>query len=148
MVLADKNTTDITEQLVFKIHTATMLMKKNFAPFLMQDLDISIYQFEMLAFIYYEKDCNQKIISQCLHLSQAAVSKQIKVLVDKNLLIQAQNDNHRSHSKLLLSAQGKLILDKAMKAVEQKSNELLQIFTQEEQLLFNSMLSRLNNALL
>jgi len=71
--------------------------------------DITVSQFHMLRRIDYGKDSVSQL-ADTMHISRAATSRTVNVLVNKGLLTRTHNPNDRRYVQLRLTEEGKILL--------------------------------------
>ncbi len=72
--------------------------------------DITVNQFHMLRRIDSGKDSVSKLADD-KHISRAAISRIVEVLVNKNLITRTHNPEDRRQVKLTLTVEGRTLLD-------------------------------------
>lgn len=81
-----------------KLHKATALLSREADQVLQGHLAIGLSQYKILAVVQKHPDIQQKIIAQQLNQTEASVSRQIKLLQQKGMVMSLKNpDNQREH---------------------------------------------------
>ena len=75
-----------------------------------ENFDITVNQLHMLRRIHFGKDSASKLAVD-KHISRAAISRAVDVLVNKGLITRTQNPDDRRYIKLALTDEGEVLLN-------------------------------------
>lgn len=123
----------------FKINQTANKLNSKFSQIL-QQYDIAPEQRATLEIIKYEKDVNQTKISKILGKDKTTVSRALRTLERKELIIKDRID--RRTNLIKLSPKGEDILEKTKNEVKDFRQSIVQNISDEEFKLLNSLLEK------
>lgn len=123
----------------FKINQTANKLNSKFSQIL-QQYDIAPEQRATLEIIKYEKDVNQTKISKILGKDKTTVSRALRTLEKKELIIKDRID--RRTNLIKLSPKGEDILEKTKNEVKDFRQSIVQNISDEEFKLLNSLLEK------
>ncbi len=134
---------NFSQDIGYKIHKAVFVMDKIADSSLQQNLDLSLSQFLLLMAIVNKPNVSQIEIADFLEQSQAAVSRQIDVLKNKNIIGSKINEANRRENVLFPTAEGQRVFKEANKILDEKFNELYRVMNQKEKEDFENSLDKI-----
>src|SRR5437867_4108440 len=120
-----------SRDITYNLHKVVFLLDKIADKALEQKLEITFSQFKILMAIDGEEVC-QKTIADYWDMTEAAVSRQIDLLVAKKIINRKENAENRRQHMLSLTKTGKQQLKSAIKLIDQKYEEIFQVIDQKE----------------
>jgi DNA-binding MarR family transcriptional regulator len=94
-------------------------------------LHISFSQFKVLMAIDSKTVC-QREIAEYWDSTEAAVSRQIEILVKENLISRKENVENRRQNLLVLTKKGKEILETGYKALDKSNEKMYTVLDERE----------------
>ena len=127
------DTSIITNRELFLIlQKSTFFFDKLVDNALKKETDISLAQFDVLMAIFMSGLTTQQEISTMLHNTQASVSRQVSILLNKDYITRTQNPNNRREFKLKSTQSGNTLVKKATKILDQKFKEVFAIVSEKD----------------
>ena len=123
---------NFSDAIAYKIHKAVFVMDKTADSTLQEKLNLTLSQFLILMSIEQNPNLTQVEIARFLELTQAAVSRQIDVLKNKNLITISQNEKNRRENLLFPTLKGKEIFTKADKILHETFETLYKVMDEKE----------------
>lgn len=102
--------------------------------------DLTPIQYSMLEYISVNQPVIPSDISECQQISMPNTSREIKKLLEKNLITKYADEKDRRKQYIVLTKEGKEIMDSIFYDIEYKLKERLNILGEDE-------LFELNNAM-
>ncbi|MBI3495084.1 MarR family transcriptional regulator [Candidatus Berkelbacteria bacterium] len=127
----------------YKSHKLVFLTNKIVSKTLQKKLDLSFTNFLILMALRRHEKVSQKIIADFLDLTEAAVSRQIEILVEKKLVARSENETNRRAHILTLTAKGIRELESAFKELDQTFEHIYQNISARQRKEFITLLDRL-----
>ncbi|AMG61857.1 MarR family transcriptional regulator [Staphylococcus sp. HMSC068D08] len=100
-----------------------------------ENLDLSLTQFHIIELIDKNDKINNKFLAKELNLSKPAVTKSIKKLLSKNLVVELNNEENKREIYYKLTKKGEklsFIHDDLHKKAVKKYEEVLKVFDDKE----------------
>lgn len=100
-----------------------------------KDLDLSLTQFHIIELIEKNNKVNNKFLAKELNLSKPAITKSMKKLLSKELVLEIQSDSNKREIYYNLTEQGRtyaFIHDDLHKKAVKKYEEVLKVFDDNE----------------
>ena len=100
-----------------------------------ENLDLSLTQFHIIELIDKNDKINNKFLAKELNLSKPAVTKSIKKLLSKNLVVELNNEENKREIYYKLTKEGEklsFIHDELHKQAVKKYEEVLKVFDDKE----------------
>jgi len=114
---------------------------------LQNELHIGLSQFLIMLAILKRPLLSQQDIAHFLRVTPAAVSRQIELLRDKQLIVLGENKQNRREHVLSLTKSGQDIMLNARKLLGKRMTQAFSVLTAEEQDQLTVLLSKLTEAL-
>jgi DNA-binding MarR family transcriptional regulator len=134
---------DFTENVGFLLHKLMFIMDKRADENLQACCDLSYSQFLILMMIVKCQLPTQKIVSNNLNLTEAAVSKQIETLHQKGFVQRTINSHNRRENILQLTNLGQEKFQKSWSVLENMGKDVFEKLTAQEQESFRTILTKL-----
>ncbi len=138
---------DHSKSIAFTIHQVVFLLDKLADKTLQQKLNLTHSQFLILMALNYNPDVSQAKIAQYLELTEAAVSRQIEILIEKKMIAGQENKNNRRENILSLTKSGQDKLHEAFHVLDNKYQEIFKVIGKSDSKTFSQSLDKLLNAL-
>lgn len=103
---------------VYKLHTLTSTLDKAFDLVLNEYSDISFSQFSLLLSVNEFGSANQRVIAKFLHVTPAAVSRQVEVAQKRGYLKVKPVDGNRRENSIVLTTLGDEVIQKGHEALK------------------------------
>jgi DNA-binding MarR family transcriptional regulator len=120
-------------------HTATILMRQS-DQVLQERLGIGMSQFRILFMLRRLPNVQQRKLAECLGQTEASISRQIKLLVEKGLLGVRVNPKSRREHITLLTVKGTKMIEAALEVLEQYHTPMFDLLTDKQQQQLNDAL--------
>ncbi len=124
---------ELHESIGFKINQTANKLNSKFSQVL-QKYDIAPEQRATLEIIKYEEDVNQTKISQTLGKDKTTISRALRTLENKGLIIRNKADRRTNIIKL--NSKGEEVLEKSQKEVKEFRQNIIENLSNEE---FNTL---------
>lgn len=111
-------------QITISLHKTVFLMDKLVDRMLLGSLDLTLAQFLILMAIRRSDKVSQKKIANFWEMTEAAVSRQIELLVGKKLVLRKENLKNRREHILSLTKEGVGLITKALKVWDEVSAKI------------------------
>jgi len=108
---------------------------------------ITATHYNIIEFIYRKDGVTGKQVATAFNVSQAAVSKQLKFLIENGLIAQNQSSSDRRIFNLNVSEKGKFIVDNSENFRENVSSKIAAILTDKEFKTFTRLLGKVVSGL-
>ncbi|MCD8887110.1 MarR family transcriptional regulator [Staphylococcus epidermidis] len=115
-----------------------------------EDLDLSLTQFHIIELINKNTKVNNKFLAKELNLSKPAITKSIKKILSKGLVVEIQNDSNKREIYYDLTKKGEafsFIHDELHEKAVKKYEEVLKVFDDKELEIIMEFLKRSVNEL-
>ena len=132
--------------ITFNLHKVVFLLDKRADRELQDKLGITFSQFKIVTAIDH-KDVSQKDIASYWDMTEAAVSRQIELLLEKHIVAKEENKDNRREHKLTLTQSGKKLLDQGQEVIERGLEDIYNTLTKEERDTVNGVLQKLLSVL-
>lgn len=113
-------------------HTATILMRQS-DQVLQERLGVGMSQFRLLMMLRSNPNVQQRKVAECLGQTEASISRQIKLLVEKGLLGVRVNPRSRREHVTMPTAKGLKITEAALEVLEQYHAQMFELLTPKQQ---------------
>jgi DNA-binding MarR family transcriptional regulator len=136
-------TLDQSKEITYKIHKAVFLLDKMSDQILQDRLNLGFSQFLVLMVLAGQSKVPQKFVAGQLDQTQAAVSRQIDILVDLGLVSRDRNPDSRREYVLSLTKPGLKAYNLGFNAIDDRFDKLFGIWSKAEKDNLLSALSKL-----
>lgn len=99
---------------------------------LKEKFESSHAQTKVMMNLHFEKYLTQKEIAIFWNVSEASISRQVKILLKKWMIVKAEDKDDERKSKISLTPQGKKMISQFKKAVDTKMEELFASISHED----------------
>ncbi len=121
-------------------HTAINLSRQS-DQILQERLGIGMSQFRLLMILRYEPNIQQRKLAECLGQTEASISRQIKLLVEKGLLIIRINPKSRREHITVLTARGVKMTEAALEILNQYHEPMCNLLNEKQRQQLTEMLA-------
>jgi DNA-binding MarR family transcriptional regulator len=125
-------TLDQSKEITYKIHKAVFLLDKMSDQILQDRLNLGFSQFLVLMALAGQPKAPQKFVAAQLDQTQAAVSRQVDILVDLKLVSRMQNPENRREHILALTKSGLKAYRDGLSAIDERFDKLFSIWQKSE----------------
>lgn len=108
---------------------------------------VTATHYNIIEYIYRNQPATGKQLATAFNVSQAAISKQLKFLVEKGLIKQQQSDTDRRSYHLIVSETGKFIINNSEDFREGVTKKVSGFLTKDELKMFNLLLVKITMGL-
>ncbi len=108
---------------------------------------VTATHYNIIEYIYRNQPATGKQLATAFNVSQAAISKQLKFLVEKGLIKQQQSDTDRRSYHLIVSETGKFIINNSEDFREGVTKKVSGFLTKDELKMFNLLLVKITTGL-
>jgi DNA-binding MarR family transcriptional regulator len=112
-------------------HTATILMRQS-DQVLQERLGVGMSQFRLLMMLQRTPNVQQRKLAECLGQTEASVSRQIKLLVEKGLLAVRVNPKSRREHITVLTPKGVKMAEAAMDVLNQYHGPMFSMLNEKQ----------------
>jgi len=130
---------ELHQSIGFKINQTANKLNSKYSQIL-QKYDIAPEQRATLEIIKYEKDVNQTMLSKMLGKDKTTISRALRTLEKKELIIKHPVD--RRTNQIKLSIKGEQVLEESQKNVKAFRQSIIKNLSNEEFKLLNSLLEK------
>lgn len=130
---------ELHQSIGFKINQTANKLNSKYSQIL-QKYDIAPEQRATLEIIKYEKDVNQTMLSKMLGKDKTTISRALRTLEKKELIIKHPVD--RRTNQIKLSIKGEQVLEESQKNVKAFRQSVIKNLSNEEFKLLNSLLEK------
>lgn len=123
---------NFSQAIAYKIHKVVFVMDKTADATLQKKADLTLSQFLILMNVVQNAGLTQIEIANFLEITQAAVSRQIDVLRNKNLITIKQNEENKREHLLFPTSQGKEIFTKSNEILHKAFDDLYKVMSDKE----------------
>lgn len=113
-------------------HTATILMRQS-DQVLQERLGIGMSQYKLLMMLQHNPNVQQRKLAECLGQTEASISRQIKLLCEKGLLVIRVNPKSRREHITILTARGLKMTDAAADVLSGYHSPMLDLLSEKQQ---------------
>jgi len=128
---------------IFKMHAFIAMVDRMADEMLNSNFNLSYSQLMILFMVDKQKEIIQKDISNCLGVTEAAVSKQIENMVQIGYLLRTPDPSNRRKNQIVLTAVGQDIFDQANRFLVQKAEDIFTILEPSERQVLDLALDKL-----
>jgi len=112
-------------------HTATIIMRQS-DQVLQERLGIGMSQFRILFILHGTPNIQQRKLAECLGQTEASISRQIKLLVEKGLLAVRVNPKSRREHITVLTTKGTKMTEAALEVLEQYHTPMYDLLSEKQ----------------
>lgn len=113
------------------MHTATIMLRQS-DQVLQEQLGIGMSQFKILMMVQHSPNVQQRKLAECLGQTEASISRQIKLLCEKGLLVIRVNPKSRREHITVPTAKGIKMTNAAADVLEQYHEPMLELVTEKQ----------------
>lgn len=123
---------NFSEAIAYKIHKAVFVIDKTADSTLQTKVNLTLSQFMILMNVVQKPGLTQIEISNSLEVTQAAVSRQIDVLKNKNLITIKKNENNHREHLLFPTGYGNEVFTRSNQILHEAFDELYAVMDERE----------------
>jgi len=128
---------------IYKLHVLISILDRSADEMLNSQYGLSYSQLMIMFMLDKYKQLNQKELSLCMGLTEAAVSKQIENMFHKEYLVREVDPKNRRKNMVFLTKSGQIIFDKANELLMARAEEIFQVLDSGEREILNKVLNKL-----
>lgn len=128
----------------FLLHSLVALLDRQSDEVLQESLDIGFSQFKILFSLKWAEGVQQKDIAVSLGQTEASVSRQIKLLKDKKLVIIRASKSDRRKNEVYLTLKGERLVTKSIQVLNNYHKRVFTSLSLSEQMVLKGMLERMH----
>ncbi len=125
---------DFRNSIGYLLHELAQLLQADSNQILQQHLGIGFAQFKVLMTLEERDGQTQKQIANSLHQSQASISRQIKLLIDKKLVDSKVSGSNRREHFIFLTKRGQAMVNQAAQALNNHHAPMFEYLSETQQL--------------
>jgi len=132
-----------TSKVGHKLHKLAFVIDRKTDQILLERLGISLSQYLLMYGAASKFQTTQCGVAKFLNLTQAAISRQVEGLVERDLLKKTQNEENRREHLLVLTPSGQKTFEEAQELIHVTFTELLENIPSSDLAIFSSVIERL-----
>jgi DNA-binding MarR family transcriptional regulator len=132
-----------SREIAYKIHKAVFLLDKISDQELQRRLKLGLSQFLVMGVLADQPKAPQKFVAEALDQTQAAISRQIDILVDLGYVQREKNKDSRREYVLSLSNRGMKKYQSGLDALDAHFDNLFDIWNSKQKQAIDGMLEKL-----
>ena len=136
-----------SQEITYTLHKLVFLMDKLGDQSLQKKVNLTFSQFRILMAVGYKENISQRDIADFWDMTQAAVSRQVEILIKKKLVSKKDNKENRREHMLNLTQQGEQLLVKATGVLDNTYQTIYSVIPQSEQGKMSQNLDKLLQAI-
>lgn len=129
-----------------KMHKAAFLMSRIVEKDLQGALGLSLPQFMILMSVDHESECNQAQIAKMRGLTEAAVSRMVDTVLEKEWVTREASSTNRRVHILKLTEEGKAISQKAVAIVRANMERVFAELSEDERVTLDRIMDKILQA--
>lgn len=133
----------MTPQLYWQVHKLAFLLEKRADESLKTQVGCGFAQYKVLEAIGRNSLAKQNMIAELLDQTEASISRQIKILEKRNLIVVATVMGNKRARELSLTEQGEQLLLQCEGILDMSQAQIFGSLTYEEQMLFSELCTRM-----
>lgn len=119
-------------ELFFMLQKSLFFFDRMADQVLRKETELTLAQFHVLMMIYMHGTASQQLIAEMLQNTQASVSRQVSLLLEKKCLTRTQNPLNKREYRLTNTSLGTSLVKKSIKALDKKLKEVLDVIPEKE----------------
>ncbi len=133
----------MTPRLYWQIHKLAFLMEKRADESLRSELDIGFAQYKVLEAINQNMLARQNMVAAMLDQTEASISRQIKILQKKGLILASEVMGNKRAKELSLTVVGDEMVRHAEELLDVTQAQVMGGLSYQEQRLFQELFERM-----
>lgn len=130
-----------SQQLGFLIHHLAFVLDRQSDQVLQERLGIGFSQFKILMILSHHEGIGQKVIADKLGQTEASISRQIKVLQSRGLIVSNTSLNNRRQKVTMLTNKGLKLIEMAFDILNQYHRPVFDTLSPKQQSALFSMIN-------
>lgn len=135
-----------SQDITYNLHKTVFLLDKLTDTVLQEELAITFSQFKIIMAIDHST-VSQREIASYWDMTEAAVSRQVDLLVQKKLATRKENPENRREHVLELTKEGKKLYEKGLDVIRKNHNEIFAVLDEREKKVLSEGLHKLLKAM-
>lgn len=119
-------------ELFFMLQKSLFFFDKMVDQVLRKETELTLAQFHVLMMIYMHGTASQQVIAEMLQNTQASVSRQVSLLLQKKCITRTQNPLNKREYRLTNTTLGTNLVKKSIKALDKKLTEVLGVVSEKD----------------
>ena len=137
---------DMTSFVTFRLSKLQNSLNAQAVSILKQNSDLSLVEWRIIQVVRMFDDMTSSMIADHVQMDKGQLSRKIKGMIEKGLLIAELNDQDKRSQKLVLTQKSISLSKKIMTNMEERQKKLVEDISPQELELFYSMIDRLEKA--
>jgi DNA-binding MarR family transcriptional regulator len=133
-----------TNDIGYLLHHVASVLHRQSDQILQERLGIGLSQYKILMMLQWSPDTSQRQIADSLGQTEASISRQVKLLQDKNMLATQIDPSERRRHITRPTTKGVKITIAAREILDEYHNTMLEALNDKERDQFMSMLARIH----
>lgn len=135
-----------TNDLGYLLHHVASVMHRQSDRILQERLGIGLSQYKILMMLQWAPDTSQRQLADGLGQTEASISRQVKLLLEKGMLALQVDPQERRRHMARPTAKGVKITIAARETLDQYNETMLGVLSEKEREQFMGMLRRIHEA--
>lgn len=124
--------TSVNRELFFMLQKSLCFFDKMADQVLRKETNLTLAQFHVLMMIYMHGTTSQQLIAEMLQNTQASVSRQVSLLLQKKYLTRTQNLKNKREYHLANTLLGTNLVKKSVKVLDRSFKEVFDLIPEKE----------------
>ncbi len=124
-------------------NTMTLIKSKIISRFKEEEIPLTLDHYVILQLIEKKEDITQQDLANHFHRDKSIILRQMNCLINSRFVARIQDENDKRKKNLILTKVGFDTLEKARRAANDISNELLEGVTEEEFKSFEAVIKKI-----
>ena len=137
---------DMTSFVTFRLSKLQNSLNAQAVSILKQNSDLSLVEWRIIQVVRMFDDMTSSMIADHVQMDKGQLSRKIKGMIEKGLLIAELNDQDKRSQKLELTQKSISLSKKIMPNMEERQKKLVEDISPQELELFYSMIDKLEKA--
>lgn len=119
-------------ELFFMLQKSLFFFDKMVDHVLRKETELTLAQFHVLMMIYMHGTASQQVIAEMLQNTQASISRQVSLLLQKKCITRTQNPLNKREYRLTNTTLGTNLVKKSVKALDKKLTEVFSVVPEKD----------------
>lgn len=128
----------------YLLHHVSGIMHRQSDQVLLERLGIGMSQFKLLMMLQNRPGIQQRTMAECLGQTEASVSRQTKLLIEKAMLTIKVNPKNRREHSMIITPKGVKICQAALDTLQEYNRPAFEQFSEKQQSQLRDMLKTLH----
>ena len=135
----------LSNNLGYLLNHLSFVMSRQSDLVLQERLGIGFSQFKIMMVLRYSPHVQQKEIAERLGQTEASISRQIKLLIDRNMLQSLKRPENRREHITTLTSHGEQVTDEALEILNQYHSPVFDKLTDQQKEVLVMALQKMHN---